>query len=82
MLVSDRDDLAVIGGDLVEVRDPLEERRSVRHCRAGPVLGQCEDRDRPPGCGERVDAFVAPFHGQVDPGVSGDASASGQHQPG
>lgn len=81
MLVSDSDDLAVVRGDLVEVRDPLEERRSVRRCRAGAVLSQRQDRDRLPGRSKDVNALVAALQRQPDARMPGDAPASGQHQP-
>ena len=81
MLIRHRDDLAVVGGDLVQVSDALEERRSVRHNQAGAVLGQCEDRNRLPGCGERVDPLVAILKRQVDPRVPGNATPAGEHDP-
>lgn len=78
MLIRHRDDLAVVGGDLVQVSDTLEEWRSVRHGRAGPVLSQREDGNRLSGCGERVDALVAALERQVDPRMPGDAATTSQ----
>ena len=81
MLIGHRDDLAVVGGDLVQVRGALEERGTLRRGQPRAVLGQRQDDDRLPGHGESVDALVTPLERQPYPRVPGNAASCRKHQP-
>jgi hypothetical protein len=81
VLVSHRDDLTVVGPDLVEAGGALGERSALGPGGPGAILCQREDRDGFASGGEYVDPLVAVLKGQVDPRVPGDTSPACEVEP-
>jgi len=81
VLVSHRDDLAVLGGDHVQLSEALDERSALGPGGPGAVLCQRKDRDRLPGGCEHVYPLVAILKRQVDQRVPGNATPAGQVKP-
>lgn len=49
MLIRHSDDLTVIGTDLIEIRDPFQERSAIGLRRLRTILCERKNRDRIPG---------------------------------
>ena len=81
MLVSHRDYLAVAGRDLVEAGDALDERSALGPGGPGAILCQRKHRNRLAPGGEHVDPLVAVLERQVNQGMPGNASPTGQIEP-
>jgi hypothetical protein len=82
VLVSHRDDLAVISGDLVQVGHALDERCPVRRRGLRAVIGEREHRDGLALGREHVYPLVTILKRQVDERVPGYASPRCKHEPG
>jgi hypothetical protein len=81
VLVSHRDYLTVVGPDLVEAGDALDERSALGHGGPGAFVGERQDRDRRGRRGEDIDPLMPVLKGQVDQRVPGDAAPAGQIEP-
>jgi len=81
VLVSHRDYLAVAGRDLVEAGDALDERSALGPGGPGAILCQRKHRNRLAPGGEHVDPLVAVLERQVNQGMPGNASPTGQIEP-
>ena len=76
MLGRHRDRAAVIGGDLVQVRDTLGERGTIGHGRVRAVAGQGQYGHGPARGGQHVHALVPVLQRKVDPRPRRDAPSS------
>jgi hypothetical protein len=81
VLVSHRNDLTVVGPDLVKAGDALDEWSALGPGGPGAVLCQREDRDGFTSGSKHVDPLVAILKRQVDPRVPGNTSPTGEVEP-